>query len=317
MHDKGGDHTCPHCQKYFTERNNTTKHVGQIHAQEMFYCNDCPEGSTERDQLSNHVVKHEEAFGPGKERTAVTMAHVVKDKKREIVGLATTDLETGGNKFELPVEGNFKRNKAHAMCNVCGDQYIRVEKLGDHGKKMHKECDNQTCLQCQKNFTAYPYTTKHIGPTKEETLFSCTICSKGYNGRAQLKNPGVNHPTATDFTYDDCLDQCESKDKLTKHEQKMQVVESTVRKGEPPDMHLEVLDQGNIQVRDCLVEDIDQGIQGGQDQKEEPPDMHLEVLNQWNIQDRDCLVEDIDQGIQGGQDQKEEPPDRHLEVLDQ
>jgi hypothetical protein len=132
------------------------KHIEQIHAKEMIYCNDCIDSYIGRDQSSSHVVKHEEAFGPGKERTAVTMAHVVKDKKREIFGLATTDMETGGNKSEMPVEGNFKRSKAHAMCNICGDQYIRVGKLGDHGKKMQKECDNQACPQCQKNFTAYP-----------------------------------------------------------------------------------------------------------------------------------------------------------------
>ena len=62
------------------------------------------------------------------------MAHVVKDKKREIVGPATNDLETEGKKFELPVEGKHKRNKAQVMCDDCGEQSIREEKLGEHGK---------------------------------------------------------------------------------------------------------------------------------------------------------------------------------------
>ena len=95
MHDKGGDHTCPHCQKDFTEKNKARKHIGQIHAKEMFYCNDCPESSTGRDQSSIHVVKHEEAevfkceaFGPGK-----------------------ADLERASKKFELSVEGGQRMHK--------------------------------------------------------------------------------------------------------------------------------------------------------------------------------------------------------------
>ena len=56
MHDKGGDHTCPHCQKDFTEKNKARKHIGQIHAKEMFYCNDGPKSSTGRDQSSTHVA---------------------------------------------------------------------------------------------------------------------------------------------------------------------------------------------------------------------------------------------------------------------
>ena len=70
MHDKGGDHTCPHCQKDFTARKKPIKHIGQMHAKEMFSRNDFPESSTGRDQSSNHVVKHkapDETSVPAKE----------------------------------------------------------------------------------------------------------------------------------------------------------------------------------------------------------------------------------------------------------
>ena len=45
--------------------------------------------------------------------TAVTMASVISLKEIEIVAPATTDLETGGRTFELPVEGRYKKKKTH------------------------------------------------------------------------------------------------------------------------------------------------------------------------------------------------------------
>ena len=123
------------------------------------------------------------------------MAYVVKDKEREIVGPSTTEIETGGKKFVLTVEGSFKRNKGHVMCDDCDKQCIREEKLGKHGRKTDKECGNLTCPNCQKIFTEYPYTTKDIGPIQEQIMFSCTICSEGHTGRDQLKCHAVTHPT--------------------------------------------------------------------------------------------------------------------------
>ena len=205
-----------------------------------------------------------------KERTAVTMASVVSHKEREIAGPATTDLETGVKKFEMPVEGSHKRNKAHIMCDNCGEQCIREEILGKHGKKMHKDCGNLTCPNCQKISTKYPYTTKHIVQVHEKGLFYCTDCAKSFTGRDQSGNHLVKHSEGDSET-----------------------------RGQ-----LEVLHPWNIQARNSALEDIDQGIQGGQDLKGRPPDRHLEVLDQWNTQGGDSALEDINQDIQGGQDLK-------------
>ena len=144
MHDKGGNHTCPHCQKAFTENNNTRKHIGPIYEGKMLYCTECTKNFTGRDQLKTHVVRHSEATDfmcddcgeecqskdklrelgqrmhnvlSKKERTAVAMAYVVRDKEREVFGPGTADLERGGKKLEPQVEGSYKRNKTHVETN--------------------------------------------------------------------------------------------------------------------------------------------------------------------------------------------------------
>ena len=61
MHDKGGNLTCPNCQKNFLENNNTIKHIKPIHEGKLLYYTECTKSSTGRDQLSTHVVKHSEA----------------------------------------------------------------------------------------------------------------------------------------------------------------------------------------------------------------------------------------------------------------
>ena len=73
-----------------------------------------------------------------------------------------------------------------------------------------------------------------------------------------------------------------------------------------------MLNQWNIQARDSALEDIDQGIQGGQDLKGRPPDRHLEVLDQWNIQARDSTLEDIDQGLYWNMAEEEAGPGGRL-----
>ena len=42
IHEKGGNLKSTHCQKDFTEPNRISKHIGQIHAKQMFYCIDRP-----------------------------------------------------------------------------------------------------------------------------------------------------------------------------------------------------------------------------------------------------------------------------------
>ena len=172
MHDKGGNLTCPQCQKAFTDKNNARIHFGRIHEGKTLYCTEYIKSSTGRDRLKTHLARHEES----------------KD----------------------------------FTCDGCGEQCIRLEKIGEHGKKMHKECGSQTCPRCQKAFTAYSYTTKHIGPIQEEIMRCCTVCSKDYTERAQMKSHGVRHSDTRDFMCDGCAEERESKDKLAKHEQKMQ-----------------------------------------------------------------------------------------------
>ena len=36
MHEKCDDYTCPHCQKDFTDKNKTRRHIEQIHAKKGF-----------------------------------------------------------------------------------------------------------------------------------------------------------------------------------------------------------------------------------------------------------------------------------------
>ena len=138
MHKKCDDYTCPHCQKDFTDKNKTRKHIEQINTKERFYCNDCPDSTTGRDKSSNHVVKHEEAKGfkyevfrqgkadvgraskkldPQEEEGQRMMADVTKIsivslEERETVAPATTDLETEGGEFELPV-GEITKERKH------------------------------------------------------------------------------------------------------------------------------------------------------------------------------------------------------------
>ena len=89
MHKEGGNFTCPHCQKTFTEYPNIRKHIGPINEEEMFSCTVCTKSFTGRDKFKTHLARHSEA----------------------------TDL----------------------MCDDCGEQCKREYKLGEHGKRMHKE----------------------------------------------------------------------------------------------------------------------------------------------------------------------------------
>ena len=150
------------------------------------------------------------------------------------------------------------------MCDDCGEQCKRKDKLREHGY-VHKEGGNFTCPHCQKTFTEHPNIRKHIGPIHEEKMISRTVCSKSFTGRVQLRTHVGRHSEATDFMCDDCGEQCKREDKLREHGKRMHNMPS--KKGRPV---------------------VGQGIPGGQDLKGQPPNRHLEVLNQWNIPGRSC-----------------------------
>ena len=137
MHDKGGDHTCRHCQKDFTEKNKTRKHIGQIHAKEMFSCNDCPESSTGRDQSSNHMVKHDEAFGPGK-----------------------ANLERASKKLNPQVEGSYKRKETHGV--------IKLDKESDiKEKEVKHKAPNETTMLAKEEVVESDALTLEDGQFKQ------------------------------------------------------------------------------------------------------------------------------------------------------
>ena len=107
------------------------------------------------------------------------------------------------------------------MCDDCGEQCKRKDKLREHGKRMHNEGDNFTCPNCQKTFTEYPNIRKHMGHIHEEKVFSCTVCTKSFNGRDKFKTHLARHSEATDVMCDDCGEQCKRKDKLGDHGKRM------------------------------------------------------------------------------------------------
>ena len=84
MHEKCDNYACPHCQKYFTDKNKIGRHIEQLQAKERFYCNECAENSTGRDWSSDHMVKHEEA----------------RDFKCEASGPGKADIERASKKLE-------------------------------------------------------------------------------------------------------------------------------------------------------------------------------------------------------------------------
>ena len=61
MHKEGGNFTCPHCQKTFTENPNIRKHIGPFHAEKRFSCTVCTKSFTGGDKLKTHLVRHSEA----------------------------------------------------------------------------------------------------------------------------------------------------------------------------------------------------------------------------------------------------------------
>ena len=54
MHKEGGNFTCPHCQKTFTEYPKIRKHIKHRHEAERYSCTVCYNRFTWRDQLKNH-----------------------------------------------------------------------------------------------------------------------------------------------------------------------------------------------------------------------------------------------------------------------
>ena len=61
MNKEGGNFTCPHSQKTFTEYLNIRKHIEHSHKKERFSCTVCNNRFTGRDQLKPHVANHSEA----------------------------------------------------------------------------------------------------------------------------------------------------------------------------------------------------------------------------------------------------------------
>ena len=171
MHKEGGNFTCLHCQKTFTEYPNTRKHIGHIQEEKRLSYTVCTKSFNGRDKFKTHLARHSEA----------------------------TDF----------------------MCEDCDEQCKRKDKLGDHGKRMHKEGGNFTSPHCHKTFTEYPNIRKHIGHIHEEEMFFCTVCTKSFTGRDKFKTHLVRHSEATDFTCDDCGEQCKRKDKLREHGKRM------------------------------------------------------------------------------------------------
>ena len=222
----------------------------------------------------------------------------------------------------LALEGSYKTSTTHVETHVanhseatdCGQKCNMEDKLGEHGKGVHKEGGSFAFPDCKKTFTKYPNIRKHIKHSHEEEMFSCTVCNFSFTGRYQFKTHLANHSEETDFMWEDCGQKCNMEDKLGEHGKRMH---NNPRKkerpivgqglpgeqdliGQPPNRHLEVLIQWTIPGRESPVEDIGPGMPGGQDLKEQPPDRHLEVLIEWNIPSRESPVEDIDQGIPGG-----------------
>ena len=173
-HDKGGEHTCRHCQKDFTDKNKTRKHIGQIHAKEMFSCNDCPESSTGRDQLSNHMLKHDEAFGPGK-----------------------ANLGRASKKLDPQVEGSYKRKKTQGV--------IKPDKASDIKKKevKHKAPDETTMPAKEEMVESDALTLEDgaVQTVEEKKPLKCNICGKIFTRILALEGHMQIH-VKTEDTYD-------------------------------------------------------------------------------------------------------------------
>ena len=94
------------------------------------------------------------------------MESVARDKEGEVFGPETADIKRGGKKFELVVERSYKTKTTHVkthvanqseatdfMCDDCGQKCNMEDKLGEHGKRMHKEGGS---------FAKYSNIRKHI-----------------------------------------------------------------------------------------------------------------------------------------------------------
>ena len=53
-------------------------------------------------------------------------------------------------------------------------------------------------------------------------MFYCTECTKSSTGRVRLKTHLARHEESRGLMCDGCAEECESKNKLAKHEQEMQ-----------------------------------------------------------------------------------------------
>ena len=213
VHDKCGDYTCPHCQKDFTEEYKTRKHIKQIHAKEMFHCNDCIESSPARDQSSNHVMKHEEAkglkceaFGPGeadigtygfgKDRDPLDKAvkdeeggfEEAKDFKCEEFGQGKADIGRASKKSDPQVEGGQRTLTAVAM--AAEGSYKREETHGDltpdkaseikQNQVKHKDPDETMKPGKEEMIEKYDLTPEDqtVQAGNEHKTLECNKCKK-------------------------------------------------------------------------------------------------------------------------------------------
>ena len=119
------------CKKTFAENSSIGKHIGQIHARQKFSCTDCTENFTGWDQSSNHMVKHEEASGPGK--VDLEVKHKAQDEttrpaKEEVVELEALTVE------DRTVHAGEK--KKPLICNICGKMFTRNQALKRHTRRI-------------------------------------------------------------------------------------------------------------------------------------------------------------------------------------
>ena len=61
MHKEGGNFTCLHCQKTFTEYPNIRKPIGHIQEEKRFYCTVCTMSFNGRDKFKTHMARNSEA----------------------------------------------------------------------------------------------------------------------------------------------------------------------------------------------------------------------------------------------------------------
>ena len=199
MHEKGGNITCTHCQRDFTEPNRIRKHIGQIHEKETSDCNDCTGSSTGRDHLSAHVVKHEEA----------------KDFKCEASGPEKADLERASKEPDPQVEGSCKRKKTH------GD--ITPDKASDikENEVKHKAPD-ETMMPGKEerieNAEALTLEDGIVQAGEGKKPLECNICGKRFTSNLTLEGHMKIHvsPETTHECYI-CDQECGQLLNLTEH----------------------------------------------------------------------------------------------------